>query len=148
MAKGNDGNYLQHCVEVEAALRLTQAAPGKGLHIALTHGMKPFEYLDKPKNAYRLLYHALCEAAREPKCNEREIVKAYRKSWERIKCCRPNIVNLFEELKTNECYPNSAELFRAVIGKDRLSGGITERCSTKHLCRASGHFAPSCYRHI
>lgn len=27
LAKGNDGNYLQHCVEVEAAVRLRQACP-------------------------------------------------------------------------------------------------------------------------
>ena len=82
MAKGNDGNYLQHCVEVEAAVRLARAGPNRRLHVALTHGMAPFEQIGEPNgNAYRLLYGALCEAAGEPKCCEREIVKAYRASW-------------------------------------------------------------------
>ena len=39
MAKGNDGNYLQHCVEVETATRLTQLDTQQRIHIALTHGM-------------------------------------------------------------------------------------------------------------
>ena len=35
MAKGNDGNYLQHCVEVESAMRLVQMCAEGRLHIAL-----------------------------------------------------------------------------------------------------------------
>ena len=132
MAKGNDGNYLQHCVEVEAAVRLAQAGPDCRLHVALTHGMEPFERIGEPNgNAYRLLYGALSEAAGKPKCNEREIVKAYRTSW-MSQAYRPNIANLFEELKTEKHYPNSAELLRVVIGTKRLSGGITERDQAKH----------------
>ena len=132
LAKGNDGNYLQHCVEVEAAARLAQTAPDSKLHVALTHGMEPFEQVGKPSgNAPCLLYGALCEAASEPKCGEREIVKAYRASW-RLQAYRPSIANLFDELKTGKRYPNSAELLRVVIGTDRLSGGIAERDQTKH----------------
>ena len=132
VAKGNDGNYLQHCVEVEAAVRLVRADPDGRLHVALTHGMAPFERIDEPNgNAHRLLYGALCEAAGEPKRNEREIVKAYRASW-KSQAYRPDIVNLFDELKTGKHYPNSAELLRAVIGTDRLSGGITELNESKH----------------
>lgn len=126
MAKGNDGNYLQHCVEVEAAVLLAQTEPNSRLHVALTHGMAPFERIGEPKgNAYSLLYGALCEAASEPKCSEREIVKAYRSSWE-SQAYRPDIKNLFDELRSGKHYPNSAELLRAVIGTTRLSGGITE----------------------
>ena len=56
MAKGNDGNYLQHCVEVEAAVRLAWASADGRLHVALTHGMAPFEQIDEPKgNVHRLL---------------------------------------------------------------------------------------------
>lgn len=47
MAKGNDGNYLQHCVEVEAGLRLAQESPEGRLHIAFGHGMAPFEGFEK-----------------------------------------------------------------------------------------------------
>ncbi len=132
MAKGNDGNYLQHCVEVEAAVRLAQASPDNRLHIALTHGMEPFEQISGPNgNAYRILHAALREAASEPKYNEREIVKAYRASW-MSQAYQPDITNLFDELRMEKHYPNSAELLRMVIGTDQLSGGITEKDKSKH----------------
>ena len=116
MAKGNDGNYLQHCVEVEAAALLAQTEPNRKLHIALTHGMEPFEEFEesKPNVQQKLLCNALDEAAGEPKCNEREIIKAYRSSR-----------------ASRQHYPNTAELLRTVIGKERLSGGITEVCKAK-----------------
>ena len=136
MAKGNDGNYLQHCVEVEAAVRLARSGPDGRLHAALTHGMEPFEQIGKPKrNARRLLYGALREAAGGAKCNEREIVKAYRATW-MSQGYRPDIAKLFKELKSEKHYPNSAELLRVVIGTDHLSGGITERDEAKHSALA------------
>ena len=142
MAKGNDGNYLQHCVEVEAAVRLMQACHDGRLHVALTHGMEPFERIDEPqRNSYRLLYGALCEAAGEPKCNEREIVKAYRASWN-SQAYRPDIAKLFNELKSEKHYPNSAELLRAVIGTNRLSGGITETVEGKYSALAEAWRGP------
>lgn len=137
MAKGNDGNYLQNCVEVEAAMLLTQNRPNSRLHVALTHGMAPFEKIENPKAQKnsnvqkKLLCNALVEAAGEPKCDEREIVKAYRASWE-SQVYRPKIENLFDELETDKHYPNSAELLRAAIGTTRLSGGITECNKAKH----------------
>jgi len=117
MAKGNDGNYLQNCIEVEAAARLAQADPDGRLHIALTHGMAPFEPLENTSGSARkgLLHGALDDAAREPQPNEQVIVKAYRKSK-----------------ASRQCYPNTAELLRAIIGSEKLSGGITEIDSKKH----------------
>ena len=132
MAIGNNGNYLQHCVEVEAAAHLARAGSDRRLHVALTHGMEPFERIGEPRqNACHLLYDALCEAAGEPGRNEREIVKAYRVAW-LSQAYRPDISNLFAEMKTSKRYPNSAELLRAVIGTNQLSGGITERDESKH----------------
>ena len=49
----------------------------------------------------KLLHGALAEAASEPKCNERKIVKAYRASW-RSQAYRPDIANLFDEMKTGK----------------------------------------------
>ena len=122
---------MQHCVEVEAAVRLRQTCPDGRLHIALTHGMAPFEQIKESTACKRLLHSALHKAAREPQRNEQEIVKAYRASWN-SQAYRPNIENLLHELKAVKHYPNSAELLRTVIGTNRLSGGITEVCQTKH----------------
>ena len=117
MAKGNDGNYLQHCIEVEAAVRLAQMDSKGRLHIALTHGMAPFEGFNKPKPYQRreLLENALDTSTSLPQSNEPEILSAYRKT----KASRKQ-------------YPNSAELLRVVIGADKLSGGITEVDCEKH----------------
>ncbi|MDE0001396.1 MAG: hypothetical protein OXQ29_01705 [Rhodospirillaceae bacterium] len=141
MAKGNDGNYLQHCVEVEAAIRLRQTYPDGRLHIALTHGMAPFEQIDDSNACKRLLHDALCDAAREPQPNEREIVKAYRASWNSQEY-RPDTENLFCELKTGKHYPNSAELLRTVIETSGLSGGITETDKSKHKELAAAWTGP------
>lgn len=121
MAKGNDGNYLQHGIEVASAARLAKMDAGGRLHIALTHGMAPFEAFDaplkkpKPGLARKLLKKALGQSNRSPESNEQPIVKAYRKTE-----------------ASDENYPNSAELLGAVIGKDKLSGGITETRRAKH----------------
>ena len=48
MAKGNDGNYLQHSIEIESATRLAGTDPRGRLHIALTHGMSPWEPFREP----------------------------------------------------------------------------------------------------
>ena len=132
MAKGNDGNYLQHCIEVEAALHLVRTGSRGRLHVALTHGMQPFEQISDPGgNAYRVLYDALSEAAGKPLPDERKLVEAYRKSWA-LQAYLPNVADLFVELKEEEHYPNTAELLRAVFGTKRLSGGICELDETKH----------------
>ena len=119
MAKGNDGNYLQHSIETEAAVRLAQMDAEGRLHIALTHGMAPFEPFETTKSelARKLLKEALKESGepRREECDERPVVTAYRKTQ-----------------ASEKHYPNSAELFRAVIGTEKLSGGITEICPKKY----------------
>ena len=116
MAKGNDGNFLQHCVEVAAAKRLAQMDAGGRLHIALTHGMAPLEPLDKPKGAScGLLKGALNASDRRAQNDEPAIVKAYR-----------------QVAASDRSYPNTAELLAAAIERNRLSGGITECDSEKH----------------
>ena len=119
MAKGNDGNYLQHCIEVEAAVRLAEMDTAGRLHIALTHGMRPFEPFDKRGTGTRheLLLRRLADADNKPQAKEPAVVKAYR-----------------ETRASDTHYPNSAELLRAVIGAENLSGGITEICGKKHIC--------------
>ena len=122
MAQGNDGNYLQHCIEVEAAVRLAKMdAKKKRLHIALTHGMAPSEPFEvslnqpKPGLCRRLLRCKLKESKKPRQSDEPAVVDAYRKT------------NASEKH-----YPNSAELLRAIIGTNNLSGGITEIDCEKH----------------
>ena len=135
MAKGNDGNYLQHCVEVEAAVRLAKNGTDGRLHVALTHGMSPFESLGEPNgNAHKLLYCALWEAAGESFGGERTLVRAYRECWESQGYC-PNytrVGDLIADMKKNARYPNTAELMRAIIETENLSGGIAETDPSKH----------------
>ena len=117
MAKGNDGNYLQHCIEVEAAVRLAEMDAAGRLHIALTHGMKPFESFEERKPSTRdgLLLKKLEDSKKQPQAGEPAVVEAYRKTR-----------------ASDTRYPNSAELLRVIIGTENLSGGITEICSKKH----------------
>ena len=123
MAKGNDGNYLQHCVEVEAAGRLTQVDAQGSVHIALAHGMEPCESFEALKwgQSGKLIQNALEEAGGQRRLDERSIVTAYR-----------------ETKASAEKYPNSAKLLRTVVGVEKLSGGITEIEPAKHakLARA------------
>ena len=111
MAKGNDGNYLQHSIEVAAALQLAATDPAGRLHVAFAHGMAPFEPCDEPPpgQARGLLERALNESYRPAQPNEPPIVAAYRATGTTLKR-----------------YPNSAELLRRSLGADKLSGGITE----------------------
>ena len=120
MAKGNDGNYLQHSIETEAAIRLVREGAGGRLHIALGHGMEPFEPFDhklaekKPGLCRSNLEDALDRSRRPMQPGEPSIVTAYRKTE-----------------ASEEHYPNSAELSRALVGTDKLAGGIAEIDSEK-----------------
>ena len=121
MAKGNDGNYLQHSIEIESATRLAGTVPRGRLHIALTHGMAPWEPFREPIHGQvrRLLDAALTEANNGRKSDEPPIVTAYRKTR-----------------ASKRRYPNSAELLRTVVGTNKLSGGITEVCDAKYKALA------------
>lgn len=117
MAKGNDGNYLQHSVELALAVALAQSSPDGGLHIMLTHGMAPTQACGSlPHGQTR---KALCRALQlgqaSPSLEEPAVVKAYRATNASL-----------------EKYPNSAELIAASVGRLRLSGGITEVDRAKH----------------
>ena len=128
MAKGNNGNYLQHSIEVESAVQLAKTDGGGRLHIAFTHGMAPYEPLDSRRKgpARDLLKSALTAASQPQTPDETPVVTAYRKTG-----------------ASTRRYPNSAELLGAVVGRDKLSGGITERDGTKYRQLAS-RWSDSC----
>ena len=117
MAKGNDGNYLQHSIEVTAGLHVAAMRAGGRLHVASAHGMAPFEVCDLPPpgQARRLLLEALSASKQTPRPGEPSIVTAYRATNASL-----------------EHYPNSVELLRSLIGDDKLSGTIIEIDSAKY----------------
>lgn len=118
MAKGNDGNLLQHWVEAALAARLCAVSEDGPLHLALTHGMEPFEHFDARTTGiggFRRLDAWLTAAAIEPlPSGSPTVVIAYRR-------CRASA----------DHYPNSAEVLAAVLGRPRLRGVITECDSEK-----------------
>ena len=117
MAKGNDGNYLQHSLEVSAALHLAALTTERCLNVALTHGMGPYEPCGNVPNGQtrRLLDDSLSAARTPPTNGEPVIVDAYR----RTNASRAN-------------YPNTGELLAATIGRDHLVGAITETTTAKY----------------
>jgi hypothetical protein len=117
MAKGNDGNFLQHSVEVSLALHLSKHSAQKCLHLALTHGMAPFEPCSaRPHGPSRDLLEIALRAAQKPAIEgESPVVKAYRATAAAL-----------------TRFPNSGELLAAEIGRDRLFGAITEVDAAKY----------------
>jgi hypothetical protein len=111
VAKGNDGNYFQHSIEVTVATHLAGRFGSGQLHFAFGHAMAPFEECEqaKPGQSRGLLLSALNESYSSRKQNEPEVVAAYRATN-----------------TTLSRYPNSAELLRAALGAERLRGGLTE----------------------
>jgi hypothetical protein len=117
VAKGNNGNYLQHSVEVAVAQHLSALSAQGSLRIALTHGMAPFEPCGAlPNGQTRGLLRKALEAAQGPPTHgEAQIIAAYRQTNASL-----------------ESYPNTGELLAATIGRRRLFGGITEVDPQRH----------------
>lgn len=110
MAKGNDGNFLQHRVEVCLADRLAKQGGGS-LHVGLTHGMAPYEICEQPSSSVQhdKLDQSLRLAAQDARDEDPPIVRAYR-------ACRAS----------RDRYPNTAELLAETLGRGNLFGCITE----------------------
>lgn len=117
MAKGNDGNYFQHSIEVAAAVQLAATDSAGRLHVVLAHGVAPFEPCEESRigQARSTLERTLSLSYRPAETKELPIVTAYRATG-----------------ATFKRYPNSAELFRHVVGAAKLSGGIAEVDRSKY----------------
>jgi hypothetical protein len=110
MARGNDGNLLQHCVDAQLMAEL--ASKGQPIWITFTHAMAPAEPLAsrlKRQEQCGLLARALARAAGAEQVGEPAVVGAYRRT-------RANV----------SAYPNSAEIAAALRGRDRLRGILFE----------------------
>ena len=113
MTKGNNGNYLQHSIELANASFLQQYNKEKSIHISLTHGMAPYEPCDHcaDKDLYtrNLLQSAFDLAQNDLLEDAHPILHAYRGTNAKF-----------------ENYPNTGELLAAIIGRDHLFGTIAE----------------------
>src|SRR5262245_49614231 len=98
VAKGNDGNYLQHSIEVSLAWQLVSRTAGNQLYVALTHGMAPYEPCGAIPNGQTksLLDDALRSAQGHRRDVEAPVVSAYRATQ-----------------ATLDRYPNTGELLAA-----------------------------------
>lgn len=113
MAKGNNGNYLQHSIEVANASFLQPLNKKQSIHISLTHGMAPYELCDHCDIEFlhtrRLLQIAFDSIQTELPEGTHSILHAYRRTNASF-----------------ENYPNTGELLAAIIGRDHLFGTIAE----------------------
>lgn len=118
MAKGNDGNLLQHSIECSAASWLVAPfdAHLRHLNVTLTHGMAPYEPFVHPRlGAHNMLDAALAAATQHAVEGEHPLIAAYRAT-----------------AANSQHYPNSAELLAATVAGDlpnnhlHLSGRISD----------------------
>jgi hypothetical protein len=110
MARGNNGNFLQHAVEAELGFRLAGQTKAARLHIALTHGMAPAgSFRSESEPASGLLHEWLAKANElnsEDECaGEGQVVLAYRR------------------LDANgKQYPNTGEVLAVLLGRKNMTG--------------------------
>jgi hypothetical protein len=108
LAKGNDGNLLQHAVECAMAEHLLHLT-GQ-LHIVLTHSMSPYEEFEQPRHAAHGLIDRALQMAQQPQASD-----------------EPPVVNAYRKTEADETqYPNSAELMAALAEPRQLSGTLVE----------------------
>lgn len=125
MARGNDGNLLQHTVESALTARLVAGSNTRGLCFTCTHSMGPFEPIepgaeDRKRRFKKWWQWALTEAPAGTDKTEPAVLRAYR-SCRRVE---------------TDLYPNSAEIVSASVGRERLRGSLVECDQRKHQALA------------
>lgn len=129
MAKGNDGNLLQHFIECEVSAVLADTSPH--LHLICTHAMEPFG--------------ALTSAADDPWCAGLAAALAGSTGAARMAAAPPLLVALDRTRAARARYPNTAELIAALRGDDQLSGVLCEKDAI-HASVLSNRWAPTAVR--
>jgi hypothetical protein len=115
MAKGNDGNLMQHGIELAAV----SAIASKPLWLTCTHSMAPRESCPEP-NRDRRLRHWLNTQFGTP-----SVAAAYR------------LTNA-----TLDSYPNTSELIAATFGDENIRGDLFEVCEDK-ICDLHARWSQS-----
>lgn len=104
MAKGNDGNLLQHGIELAAV----SAIASKPLWLTCTHSMAPRESCADPRRDRRLRH------------------------WLDSQLDAPSVAAAYRLTKANlDSYPNTSELVAAILGDENIRGDLFEVCEDK-----------------
>ncbi|MHA1794974.1 MAG: hypothetical protein ACTSUK_02595 [Promethearchaeota archaeon] len=120
MAKGNDGNLLQHTIETELAKLLSDNG-NKKIQIVLTHGMAPYEEIKGRKFGKTFLATALKKSQEKPDENSNDYLPVVFKAYAKCHASKNH-------------YPNSLELIAKIIGEDNVKCDIFEIESWKIGC--------------
>jgi len=114
MARGNDGNLLQHAVESELGFGLVAAASAGGLWLTCTHSMGPFEPLSRPPTEQPSQRHRFEHWWQRALLNE--------------EAADPPLLHAYRHCRQidRDRYPNSAEIISVLIGRDQLAGTLVE----------------------
>jgi hypothetical protein len=117
MAKGNDGNLLQHAIECEIVRTLVTAQGHDELDLIVTHGMSPFEPVSDTGQPNTRLFGDWLDVAVARK-------RAHRLPQE---SAFPAVVVAYRRcLATYLHYPNTGELVASLVGRNRIYGEICE----------------------
>ncbi len=104
MAKGNDGNLLQHGIELAAVT----AIANRSLRLTCTHSMAPREPCPEPRRHRRLLH------------------------WLDSELDFPSVAAAYRQTEASLLsYPNTAELIASRLGDDNICGDLFEVCVNK-----------------
>ena len=104
MAKGNDGNLLQHGIEL-AAISAIDRLP---IFLTCTHSMAPRESCDDPQRDRRLRH------------------------WLSADVDTPSVAHAYRNTDASlDAYPNTAELIASLVGDANLRGDLFEVCDDK-----------------
>lgn len=116
MAKGNNGNLLQHFVETELATTLTDGMLEKRFYAVFTHGMAPFEPCEP-----------LAEGEPAELRSLLKVLPGFDASWAEESGFP--VLKAYKRLQASETnFPNSAEVVSSVLGdKAILRGEICEQ---------------------
>jgi hypothetical protein len=123
MAKGNDGNLLQHWVEADLAWRLYRQASGQPLHVVFTHGMAPYECFARRK-----------QPGKQEATSGRNYIDGWLSAATRVHLPKdpPPVVFAYRDLNASASrYPNSGEIISALLGRGNVRGYISEVVPSK-----------------
>lgn len=104
MAKCNDGNLLQHGIELAAVSAIAKPS----LRLTCTHSMAPREPCPEPKRDRRLRH------------------------WLNSQLDSPSVAAAYQKKKASiDSYANTSELVASRLGDENLCGDLFEVCETK-----------------